>query len=126
MSTSQIRFPTLSSSVRSCLLALLYFLSLYSKSHINLNFSFSITSHFTHCCWYHCVPSSIIPCCFLHYYYYYYYHYYYYNSHTTQLRTVEGVSACYRLPVSRQVRPQQTLHISGNLREKEIFPLKWI
>ena len=45
-------------------------------------------------------------CC----YYYYYYYYYYYNIHFTQLRTVEGVSACYGLPASRHVRPQQTLH----------------
>ena len=35
----------------------------------------------------------------------------YYKSHTTQLRAGEGVSACYGLPASRQVRPQQTLHI---------------
>ena len=32
----------------------------------------------------------------------------YYNSHNTQLTKVEGVSACYGLPASRQVRPQQT------------------
>ena len=64
MSISQISFPTLSSSVRSGLLALLYFLSFYSKCHINLNLSFSITSPFTHCCSYHCVLSCIISCCF--------------------------------------------------------------
>ena len=39
------------------------------------------------------------------------YYYYYYNSQTTQLTTVQGVSVCYGLPASRQVRPQQTLHI---------------
>ena len=50
----------------------------------------------------------------------------YYNSHTTQLRTVERDSACYGLPVFRQVRLQQTLHISGNLWGREILLLKWI
>ena len=59
-------------------------------------------------------------------YYYYYYYYYYYPSHTTQLRTVKGVSACCGLPASHQERPQQTLHISGNLWGKGILPSQWI
>ena len=37
---------------------------LYSKSHINLNLLFSITTPSIHCCWCHYVPSSTIPCCF--------------------------------------------------------------
>ena len=64
---------------------------------------------------------------------YYYHNYYnhnyycnYYNSYTTQLRTVEGVLACYGRPASCQERLQQTWHSSGNLWEKEILPLKWI
>ena len=40
----------------------------------------------------------------------------------TQLRTMEGVSACYGLPASHQVRSQQILHISGNMGGKEILP----
>ena len=63
MSTSQMRFPTLSSSVW-CGLLTLYFPCLYSNSHTNLNLSSSIPFPFTHCCWCHGVPSCVIPCCF--------------------------------------------------------------
>ena len=37
-----------------------------------------------------------------------------------------GVSACYGLPVSHQVRLEQTLDNSENFWGKEIIPLKWI
>ena len=53
-------------------------------------------------------------------------YYCYYDSHTTQLRTVGGVSPCYGRRQSRHVRPQQALYIPRDLWGKEISPLNWI